>query len=113
MVTVPQGDGQRYGRHAPLRFGRSDGACIVERAEGFVKIKRRPRQAALKPLHPFTRTRLLVVHPTLVLHFFVLLHHFLSHLLPFRLLVGCEHGVDLVNGRFVDLFHLRLLIRRS
>ena len=37
----------------------------------------------------FARTWLLVIRLTLTLHLFVLLHHFLLHLLPFGLLVRC------------------------
>ena len=50
------------------------------------KSKRRPA-GRLQVLDYVHRTRLLVIHVTLIFHFFVLLHHFLLHLLPFGLLV--------------------------
>jgi hypothetical protein len=61
----------------------------------------------------FARTRLLMIHLALTFHLIVLLHHFLPHLLPFGLLVGRQDGVELLDGRLMELLHLRLLIRRG
>jgi hypothetical protein len=62
-------------------------AGYIKQSEAFVKIKRRPLEAAFNEF--FEHTRLLVIRLTLTLHLFVLLHHFLLHLLPFGLLVRC------------------------
>ncbi len=59
----------------------------IRQSEAFAKIKRRPLEAAFNGSTMFARTRLLVIR--LTLHFFVFLHHFLLHLLPFGLLVRC------------------------
>jgi hypothetical protein len=72
------------------------GACrrappaYLNMSEAVAKIKRRPLEAAFNGSTMFSRTRLLVIRLTLTLHLlFVLLHHFLLHLLPFGLLVRC------------------------
>ena len=59
------------------------------------------------------RGLLWLIHLTLTLHLFVLLHHFLLHLLPFGLLVRCQDGVDLLRGRLVEFLHLCPFIRRG
>ena len=64
-------------------------AEYIKTSEAFAKLKRRPLEAAFNGSTMFARTRLLVIRLTLTLHLFVLLHHFLLHLLPFGLLVRC------------------------
>ena len=64
-------------------------AEYIKTSEAFAKLKRRPLEAAFNGSTMFAPTRLLVIRLTLTLHLFVLLHHFLLHLLPFGLLVRC------------------------
>src|ERR1035437_5597590 len=63
----------------------------VRRTTVFAKVKRRP-EGPPPTVGPCSRERglLWLIHLTLTLHLFVLLHHFLLHLLPFGLLVRCQ-----------------------
>jgi len=71
------------------------------------------RVAALEILTLPPMAYLLMIHLTLSLHLLVFLHHFLSHLFPFGLLVGRQDCVHFLYRRFVDFLHLRLFISRG
>jgi hypothetical protein len=61
----------------------------IKQSEAFCKNQKATPGGRLQRSTMFARTRLLVIRLTLTLHLFVLLHHFLLHLLPFGLLVRC------------------------
>ncbi len=91
-VTPPEASAAQNAarRFIPLVIERPQAHIIpiagyIKQSEAFAKSKGDPWRPPSTTI--FEHTRLLVIRLTLTLHLFVLLHHFLLHLLPFGLLV--------------------------